>query len=61
MPERLAYSIEEVCELTGLSRSLLYDVMNTGRLAYIKVGRRRIITRDHLNAFLADDRQEAAA
>jgi excisionase family DNA binding protein len=51
--ERLAYSIDEVAQITGLSRDLLYDQMRTGRLGYIKVGRRRIITRQHLDAFLA--------
>jgi excisionase family DNA binding protein len=50
--ERLAYSVEEVCDLTGLSRSLVYDLMAAGRLAYIKAGRRRIITAQHLAAFL---------
>jgi excisionase family DNA binding protein len=50
--ERLAYSVEEAAQVTGLSRDLLYDQMRTGRLAYLKVGRRRIITRQHLEAFL---------
>ena len=50
--ERLAYSVDEAAALTGLSRELLYDQMRAGRLAYIKVGRRRIITRQHLEAFL---------
>jgi len=27
--------------------------MRTGKLGYLKVGRRRIITREHLAAFLA--------
>ena len=51
--ERLAYSVAEVAQVTGLSRDLLYDQMRTGRLSYMKVGRRRIITRQHLDAFLA--------
>ena len=51
--ERLAYSVDEVAQITGLSRDLLYHQMRTGRLGYIKVGRRRIITRQHLDAFLA--------
>ena len=51
--ERLAFSVDEVAQITGLSRDLLYDQMRTGRLGYIKVGRRRIITRQHLDAFLA--------
>ena len=50
--ERLAYSVDEAAALTGLSRELLYDQMRAGKLAYIKVGRRRIITRQHLEAFL---------
>jgi len=50
--ERLAYSVDEAAAITGLSRDLLYDQMRTGRLAYLKIGRRRIITRQHLDAFL---------
>ena len=52
LAERLAYSVDEVAQITGLSRDLLYDQMRTGQLGYIKVGRRRIITRQHLEAFL---------
>ena len=50
--ERLAYSVDEAARLTGLSRDLLYDEMRRGNLAYVKVGRRRLITRQHLNQFL---------
>jgi hypothetical protein len=31
--DKLAYSIEELTEPTALSRDLLYDEMNAGRLA----------------------------
>ena len=50
--ERLAYSVDKAAAITGLSRDLLYDQMRVGKLAYLKVGRRRIITRQHLEAFL---------
>lgn len=50
--ERLAYSVDEAARLTGLSRDLLYDEMRRGHLSYIKVGRRRLITRQHLRQFL---------
>ena len=50
--ERLAYSVNEAARLTGLSRDLLYDQMRRGNLDYIKVGRRRLITRRHLEQFL---------
>jgi excisionase family DNA binding protein len=49
---RLAYSVDEAALLTGLSRDLLYDEMRRGNLAYVKVGRRRLITLQHLNQFL---------
>ena len=50
--ERLAHSVDEAAEITGLSRDLFYNQMRTGWLAYLKVGRRRIITGQHLEAFL---------
>ncbi len=50
--ERLAYSVDEAARLTGLSRDLLYDEMRRGNLTYTKVGRRRVITRQHLQQFL---------
>lgn len=53
--ERLAYSVSEAARLTGLSRDLLYDQMRQGNLDYIKVGRRRLITRQHLERFLGSD------
>ena len=49
---RLAYSVDEAASLTGLSRDLLYDEMRRGHLASIKVGRRRLITHQHLQQFL---------
>ncbi len=50
--ERLAYSVDEAARLIGLSRDLLYDEMRRGHLPYRKVGRRRLITRHHLQQFL---------
>jgi excisionase family DNA binding protein len=50
--ERLAYSVNEVARLTGLSRDLLYDEMRRGNLPYKKIGRRRVITHEHLQQFL---------
>jgi excisionase family DNA binding protein len=59
--ERLAYSIEETARLTGLSRDLLYDQMRCGNLPYLKVGRRRLITRHHLRQFLGLTTEPATA
>lgn len=53
LEQRLAYSVDEAATVTGLSRDLLHDQMRTGKLGYLKIGRRWIITREHLAAFLA--------
>jgi excisionase family DNA binding protein len=49
---RRAYSVDEAARLTGRSRDLLCDEMRRGNLADVKVGRRRLITRQHLQQFL---------
>ena len=46
----LACSVDEAARLTGVSLDL-YDEMRRGNLASVKVGRRRLITRQHLQQF----------
>jgi excisionase family DNA binding protein len=53
--ERIAFSVQEVCDLTGLSRPTLYAQMGAGKLAYLKVGRRRLITRAAVDDFLRQE------
>jgi excisionase family DNA binding protein len=50
--ERLAYSVDEAAGLARLSRDLPYDETRRGHLAYIKVGRRCLITGRRLEQFL---------
>jgi excisionase family DNA binding protein len=53
--ERLAYSPDEAAELLGISRELVHDLLRTGQLGSVKAGRRRLIGKHHLEAFLAED------
>ena len=53
--ERLAYSPDEAAELLGISRELVHDLLRTGQLRSVKAGRRRLIARHHLEAFLAGE------
>ncbi len=53
--ERLAYSPDEAAELLGISRELVHDLLRTGQLGSVKAGRRRLIARHHLEAFLAGE------
>jgi len=47
LADRLAWSIDEWCRLTGLSRSYYYKLTKDGRAPEAKtVGSRRIITRE---------------
>ena len=47
----LAFTIPDAAQYSGLSRSRLYGLMQTGEIASLKVGGRRMIRRDALDAF----------
>ena len=49
---RLAYSANGTARFTGLSSGLLYDQVRRGNLAYVKVARRCLITRQHMQRLL---------
>ena len=52
---RRAYSPDEAAELLGISRELVHDLLRTGQLGSVKAGRRRLIAKHHLEAFLAGE------
>ena len=54
---RRGFTVDEVARAYSLSRQRVYDEINAGRLHSMKVGARRIITPEHLNAW----EQECAA
>lgn len=51
--QRLAFSPDEIAAALGISRDLVYDLLRTGRLRSVKAGRRRLISRQHVEDFLA--------
>jgi excisionase family DNA binding protein len=55
LADRLAYSPDEAAELLGISRELVHDLLRTGQLGSVKAGRRRLIGKRHLEAFLAGE------
>jgi excisionase family DNA binding protein len=40
---KLTCTINEACEVTGLGRTTLYELIGAGRLATTTVGRRRLV------------------
>lgn len=52
--DRLAYRIPEVVTATGLSRSVIYELIKTGRLRVKKVGSRTLVERAELERMLRE-------
>jgi excisionase family DNA binding protein len=50
---RLAYTVTQAARALGLSKSMIYDQLRSRRLGSVRVGRRRIITRQQIDAWVA--------
>lgn len=50
--EKLVYSIQEVAELLGLSRSYTYQLVRNGTIPFIQLGNKRIIPKEKFNNWL---------
>ena len=50
---QLSLSIEEVSAATGMGRTKLYQAINSGALKARKWGKRTIVLKDDLDAFLS--------
>lgn len=53
-PQKLAYSIKEFCAATSLGRTTVYELIAAGRLSYVKVGAKTLITMDEAARFLRE-------
>jgi excisionase family DNA binding protein len=52
MERSLAFSISEACERSGIGRTAIYDMINSGKLTARKRGRRTLILADDLRRCL---------
>ncbi len=50
--EKLAFRVNEAVAVSGLSRSTLYELLKAGKLRAVKIGGRRLILRESLQALL---------
>lgn len=57
----LAHSVTKGAERVGVSRAHLYRENAAGRIEFIRIGRRVLVTEDELRRYLADRRAETAA
>jgi excisionase family DNA binding protein len=49
------YSVKGAAERLGLSRSVVYELIRSGELAHVSVGRRKLISRAAMTAFIEDN------
>ncbi len=52
MAEKLLYTVDEAATLLSLSRTTLYELLNSGAIASVTVGRSRRITHRGLDGFV---------
>ena len=50
--EHVLFSIPRLLDIADISRTRLYEEINAGRLRIVKVGRRTLVTRAALKAWL---------
>jgi excisionase family DNA binding protein len=60
-PGRLLYSVEEAANLLGIGRTFMFHLVATGEIDSFKIGKRRKIPRDALDAYIERLRSEQAA
>ena len=56
----LLLSAEQCAKLLGLGRTYIFRLLAEGRLESIALGRRRLIPRDAIDAFIAAERERQA-
>jgi excisionase family DNA binding protein len=62
MPERrLLYPISEASELLGIKRTLTYELIGAGEIETVTVGRRRLVPREALEAYVSRLREGGRA
>lgn len=53
--QRLSCTVAEACEVTGLGRTKLYDLIGEGHLDAVTIGRRRLVPMNSLLKLLKND------
>jgi len=55
-----AYTVEQVAKMFHIGRDKVYELLRTGQLRSIKIGKLRRITEQHLAEFIASLEDNAA-
>ncbi|MEN5394254.1 helix-turn-helix domain-containing protein [Stenotrophomonas sp. TWI377] len=57
--ERLSYTTDEACAVTGLNQNAFYRAMSANQLKTFKVGKRRMVSARALREFIEAREKEA--
>jgi excisionase family DNA binding protein len=57
MSDARYYTINEIADMFGVTRTAVYDWMNSGKLEFVVIGARRRITQTALDAFILSGTQ----
>lgn len=52
MEQPMLLSVIQVSEISGLGRSLVYEKLLSGEIPSLKIGRRRLVKRAELSAYI---------
>lgn len=58
-PRRGCLGVEDAARILKVGRSTVYDLIRSGRLRSIKIGRRRLVPRSALDALIDGDGEAA--
>ncbi|MBN4940594.1 helix-turn-helix domain-containing protein [Stenotrophomonas pavanii] len=60
-PERLSYTVDEACAVTGLNRNAIYRAIALSQVSTFKVGRRRMVSARALREFIEAREKESSS
>ena len=57
--DKLVFSVDEAADLLSIGRTKAFQLISEGRLGSLKVGHRRLVPRQDLEAFVLANREAA--
>ncbi|MGH7055816.1 MAG: hypothetical protein ACREFK_03670 [Stellaceae bacterium] len=61
LSDAITMPVPEFCRVSGIGHSRLYDLINTGEIESVLIGRRRLIVVDSYRAYLTRLQKEGSA
>ena len=55
--EKLVYSIQEVAELLGISKSYAYELVRRGTIPSLKLGKKRVIPKEKFKNWVNGEKE----